>query len=135
MNIKNIKKYYQVIGILGMSSILIYLLDMRLLFLNEYLKGFTLSFGIVLVIFSVFAKFNKKYIHKKEINAGDERIKMIQEKSLSAGYQFHNILTVLGVIIFGIFDQTYILSIGLAVMILAESIFIWIMSYYFHKTY
>jgi hypothetical protein len=105
------------------------------MFLNEYLEGFTLSFGIVLIIFSLFAKFNKKYIQKKEINAGDERLRMIQEKSLSAGYQFHNILTVLGVIIFGIFEQTYILSIALAIMILTESIFIWIVGYIYHKTY
>lgn len=135
MRFKNIRKYYQIIGIIGMGSIFTYLLNLKYLFLNDYLKGFTLSFGIVLMLLSAFAHFNKKYIQKKQLNAGDERMRMIQEKSLSVGYQFHNILTVVGVIVFGMFEQTYMISIILASMVLIESIFIVAINYYFHKTY
>ena len=135
MNLKGIKKYYQMIGILGIGSILVYLLDLEFEFLNDYLKGFFISFGSVLIIFSIFANVSKKFILKKEISANDERLIMLQQKSLSIGFLTHKILTVFGIIIFGIFEQTYIISIVLAAMLFVESISIWIAHYIYRKTY
>jgi hypothetical protein len=38
------KRYLEIVRIIGMVSILIFLLDIRFVFLTDYMRGFTLSF-------------------------------------------------------------------------------------------
>jgi TRAP-type C4-dicarboxylate transport system permease large subunit len=99
------------------------------------MAGFMMSFGLSLTVLSVILKNNKKFQHMQELTEKDERLKMIKEKQLSATYFFHIVLTVVLVIVFGFFDETKVLSVGLASMLMLEWVYLMAMGYYYHKVY
>jgi len=129
------KKYLQVLLIVGFISIFIFALDLNFYFLNDYLSGFTIAFGITLVIISFVAQKSKKFMKKVAIAEQDERARMLKEKQMSAGYSFHIFLSIILVVVFGAIEKTYLISVGIAGMLLIEGIFIQIMGYVYKNKY
>ncbi len=110
-------------------------INLYLGFLNDYLKGFTLSFGITVTLFSLIVLASPKYIEKMKVNESDERVIMIKEKQMSAGYYFHIAFSTVLVIMFGFFEDTYILSVGIAAMLLVEGLFLFFMGFIYKRKY
>lgn len=109
--------------IIGAISILLILIDFFNPFLIDYAKGFFLSFGISILILSVYYSTSKKFKKKFEINSNDERIQMIENKVFSLAYIFHMILFLTLIIIFAFRKDTQLYSIILAFVIMIENIF------------
>ncbi len=129
------KKYLQWMLIIGLISLFVFSLNFALHFLNDYLSGFTLSFGITVILFSLIAQNSKTFMKKVEISESDERIIMIKEKQMSAGYYFHILLSVILVVVFGLFETLQIISLAIAGMILFETLFIQAMGYIYQKKF
>lgn len=119
----SVKKYLNLMLILGIISLLLFSIDFIRPFLTDYLKGFFMSFGVSLILVALVMGKNKKYLAKSELEAKDERMVMIREKTFTAGYYFHMILTVFGIIGFGFFEETMVVSTILAGLFLIETIF------------
>ncbi|MDY3195700.1 MAG: hypothetical protein RBQ95_02465 [Paracholeplasma sp.] len=130
-----LKIYLEVITVVGLLALLTFSLNLYFEFLNDYMSGFMMSFGLSLTVLSVILKNNKKFQQMQELTEKDERLKMIKEKQLSATYFFHIVFTVVLVIIFGFFDETKVLSVGLASMLMLEWVYLTAMGYYYHKVY
>jgi predicted RND superfamily exporter protein len=130
-----LKIYLEVITVVGLLALLTFSLNLYFEFLDDYMSGFMMSFGLSLTVLSVILKNNKKFQQMQELTEKDERLKMIKEKQLSATYFFHIVFTVVLVIIFGFFDETKVLSVGLASMLMLEWVYLMVMGYYYHKVY
>ncbi len=128
-----IKIYLQVMLIVGSLSVFVFALDLVVPFLNDFLDGFSLSFGITLIAFSLIAQNSKKFIRKVEIAENDERMVMIKQKTMSAGFYFTLITNILAIIIFGAFESTYYVSLVLAGILLLHAIFIQVMNYIYKR--
>lgn len=130
-----VKRYLRFVLFIGLLSIFTFALNLYLGFLNDYLKGFTLSFGITVTLFSLIVLASPKYIEKMKVNESDERVIMIKEKQMSAGYYFHIAFSTVLVIMFGFFEDTYILSVGIAAMLLVEGLFLFFMGFIYKRKY
>lgn len=130
-----VKRYLTFILFVGLLSIFTFALNLYLDFLNDYLKGFTLSFGITVTLFSLIVLASPKYMEKMRVNESDERVVMIKEKQMSAGYYFHIAFSTVLVIMFGFFEDTYILSVGIAAILLVEGLFLFFMGFIYKRKY
>ncbi len=129
------KTYLHITLITGMLAIFAYALNLVLPYLSDFLEGFMVSFGLVLVLFSLILQRSKKFMKKIEVAEGDERLVMIKQKTLSAGYYFTMVTNVIAVIVFGAFESTYYVSFALACMMLLNAAFIQLMNIYYKRKY
>ncbi|MDY0211190.1 MAG: hypothetical protein RBQ91_07300 [Acholeplasma sp.] len=130
-----VKKYTQLMLVLGFAALLVFSIDLIHPFLNDYMRGFFMSFGLSIIFVSLVFQNNKKYMAKSELEAKDERMIMIRQKQYSTGYYFHLFLTVLGIIGFGFFEETQVVSTILSGFILIETIAIGIFGTIYMKKY
>ncbi len=129
------RTYLEVVLMVSLVSLLIFALDVAFPFLNDFMRGFTLSFGLLSFMLSLFLRFNKKVLKKIEVNEKDERKIMINEKALSIAYYVHLLLTVVVIVIFGFIDTLQLVSVVLAALILVETICLYIARYIYSLKY
>lgn len=118
---------------LSLISITIFIIDRFTPFLNDFLRGFTLSFGLFALIIQLAFSISKSLKNKQRINLTDERLKMINNKTFSYTYYFHLILSVLIMLVCSFFEKTMIVTIVLAYIFIIEQIFTIVTKYILNK--
>lgn len=99
------KTYFQSVRLLGLAFIFMSILDVRYDFLNDYLKGFSIAFGIGIVLVSTLLLSNKSYMKQQKIAEQDERLVMIRHKVVSKTYMVHYWIQFALIVIFGMFKK------------------------------
>lgn len=129
------KTYFQGVRFLGLVFIFISILDVRYDFLNDYLKGFSIAFGICIVLVSTLLLSNKAYMKKQKIAEQDERLVMIRHKVVSKTYMVHYWIQFALIVIFAMFKSTNLISIIMALIFMVEAIFMVSLDYYYKRKY
>jgi hypothetical protein len=129
------KRYLEIVRIIGMVSILIFLLDIRFVFLTDYMRGFTLSFGITAMVISSILLLHKPFMKKSQIAEQDERLMMIRGKVMTSTYLIHYWLMVILIVVFGMIERMYFFSVILAVVFLVEYLVMVVLDIYYKKKF
>lgn len=129
------KKYLNISLILGVTSIFIFSINLYLNFLNDFLKGFSMSFGFSLTLISLILLNSPKYMKRMEMSEKDERLVMIKDKQLSTAYSFHIFFSAVLTVIFGLNEETYMISVAIASILLVEGLFLFLIGLYYKNKY
>lgn len=129
------KTYFQSVRLLGLAFIFMSILDVRYDFLNDYLKGFSIAFGIGIVLVSTLLLSNKSYMKQQKIAEQDERLVMIRHKVVSKTYIVHYWIQFALIVIFGMFKSTNLISIIMALIFMVGAIFMVSLDYYYKRKY
>jgi len=65
----------------------------------------------------------------------DERLIMIKEKQLSAAYGFHIFFSAVLTVVFGLNEETYMISVAIAAILLVEGLFLFLIGLYFKNKF
>ncbi len=112
--------YYEVTLLIGLASLILFGLNSIVLFLPDYAAGLFLGMGVSLLLLSFWILHSKKIMKKLKTIDQDEREQFIQAKSFTTIYYIHLILSVIVIIITGLFDQTKLFSILIAGLLMIE---------------
>ncbi len=129
------KTYLETFRIIGMVSIIVFLLNIQFDFLTSYLSGFTLSFGITSLVLSSILLFNKSFMKESKIAEQDERLMMIRGKVMSTTFMIQYWGVVVLIIVFGMIESTYMVSVTLAGFFVIEYIIMLILNIYYKRKY
>jgi hypothetical protein len=129
------KTYLEIVRILGMISIMVFLLNIRGDFLTSYLSGFTISFGVTAMVISSILLLHKPFMKESKIAEQDERLMMIRGKVMSTTFMIQYWGVVVLIIVFGMIESTYMVSVTLAGFFVIEYIIMLILSFYYKKKY
>ena len=129
------KTYLETFRIIGMVSIIVFLLNFQFDFLTSYLSGFTLSFGITILVLSSILLFNKSFMKESKIAEQDERLMMIRGKVMSTTFMIQYWGVVVLIIVFGMIESTYMVSVTLAGFFVIEYIIMLILNIYYKRKY
>ncbi|MCV2232433.1 hypothetical protein [Paracholeplasma manati] len=129
------KTYLETFRIIGMVSIIVFLLNIQFDFLTSYLSGFTLSFGITILVLSSILLFNKSFMKESKIAEQDERLMMIRGKVMSTTFMIQYWGVVILIIVFGMIESTYMVSVTLAGFFVIEYIIMLILNIYYKRKY
>lgn len=129
------KTYLEVVRIIGMVSIIVYLINVPLDFLTDYMVGFTISFGITAMIVSSAMLLHKTFMKESKIAEKDERLLMIRGKVMSTTFVIQYWTVVVLIIVFGLFSETYFISLTLAGLFFIEYILMLCLDLYYKKKY
>jgi hypothetical protein len=129
------KTYLEIVRILGMISIMVFLLNIRWDFLTSYLSGFTISFGVTAMVISSILLLHKPFMKESKIAEQDERLMMIRGKVMSTTFMIQYWGVVVLIIVFGMIESTYMVSVTLAGFFVIEYIIMLILSFYYKKKY
>ncbi len=129
------KTYLETFRIIGMVSIIVFLLNIQFDFLTNYLSGFTLSFGITSLVLSSILLFNKSFMKESKIAEQDERLMMIRGKVMSTTFMIQYWGVVVLIIVFGMIESTYMVSVTLAGFFVIEYIIMLILNIYYKRKY
>ncbi len=129
------KTYLETFRIIGMVSIIVFLLNIQFDFLTSYLSGFTLSFGITILVLSSILLFNKSFMKESKIAEQDERLMMIRGKVMSTTFMIQYWGVVVLIIVFGMIESTYMVSVTLAGFFVIEYIIMLILNIYYKRKY
>lgn len=129
------KTYLEVVRIIGMVSIIVYLINVPLDFLTDYMVGFTISFGITAMIVSSAMLLHKPFMKESKIAEKDERLLMIRGKVMSTTFVIQYWAVVVLIIVFGLFSETYFISLTLAGLFFIEYILMLGLDFYYKKKY
>lgn len=129
------KTYLEVVRIIGMVSIIVYLINVPLDFLTDYMVGFTISFGITAMIVSSAMLLHKTFMKENKIAEKDERLLMIRGKVMSTTFVIQYWTVVVLIIVFGLFSETYFISLTLAGLFFIEYILMLGLDFYYKKKY
>ncbi len=129
------RTYLQIVLLVGIMSLFTFSLDKVFNFMNDYMSGFTLSFGITVTVFSLIALNSKKFLAEAKIKEQDERHIMIKEKQLGLAYYFHMFFSVVAVIVSGSIEALQVVSVFIAGMILLETIFLAVVGLILNRKY
>lgn len=129
------KTYLETFRIIGMVSIIVFLMNIQFDFLTSYLSGFTLSFGITILVLSSILLFNKSFMKESKIAEQDERLMMIRGKVMSTTFMIQYWGVVVLIIVFGMIESTYMVSVTLAGFFVIEYIIMLILNIYYKRKY
>ncbi|MCU0104785.1 hypothetical protein N7603_03855 [Acholeplasma vituli] len=129
------RQYLQAIRLLGMIFIILFILNVRFQFLNDYLSGFSLGFGVTIILLSTILLFSKSYMKEQKIAENDERLIMIRNKVVSQTYFVHYWIQFLLIVIFGFFEETNLISIIMAGIFVFESLVMLGLDIYYKRKY
>ena len=129
------KKYLNIALLFGLLSIFLFAIDLYLDFLNDFLKGFSISFGFTMTLVSLILQTSPRFMKRLEMNEKDERLIMIKDKQLSAAYSFHILFSAVLTVIFGLQEETYMISVVIAAILLVESLFLFLIGVYFKNKF
>ncbi|MDX9807669.1 MAG: hypothetical protein RBS87_03790 [Acholeplasma sp.] len=129
------KTYLETFRIIGMVSIVVFLLNIRFDFLTSYLSGFTLSFGITALVVSSVLLLHKPFMKESKIAEQDERLMMIRGKVMSTTFMIQYWGVVVLIIVFGMIESTYMVSVTLAGFFVIEYIIMLILNIYYKRKY
>lgn len=129
------KTYLETFRIIGMVSIVVFLLNIRFDFLTSYLSGFTLSFGITALVVSSVLLLHKPFMKESKIAEQDERLMMIRGKVMSTTFMIQYWCVVVLIIVFGMIESTYLVSVTLAGFFVIEYIIMLILNIYYKRKY
>jgi hypothetical protein len=129
------KTYLEIVRILGMISIMVFLLNIQWDFLTSYLSGFTISFGVTAMVISSILLLHKPFMKESKIAEQDERLMMIRGKVMSTTFMIQYWGVVVLIIVFGMIESTYMVSVTLAGFFVIEYIIMLILSFYYKKKY
>lgn len=129
------KTYLEVVRIIGMASILVFLLNVKFDFLTSYLMGFTISFGLTAMIISSILLLHKPFMKESKIAEKDERLMMIRGKVMSTTYVIHYWFVVILIVVFGMIESMYIFSVILAGIFFFEYLIMLILDFYYKKKF
>lgn len=129
------RQYLQAIRLLGMIFIILFILNVRFQFLNDYLSGFSLGFGVTIILLSTILLFSKSYMKEQKIAENDERLIMIRNKVVSQTYFVHYWIQFLLIVIFGFFEETNLISIIMAGILVFESLVMLGLDIYYKRKY
>lgn len=129
------RQYLQAIRLLGMIFIILFILNVRFQFLTDYLSGFSLGFGVTIILISTMLLFSKSYMKEQKIAENDERLIMIKHKVVSKTYFAHYWIQFLLIVIFGFFEETNLISIIMAGIFVFESLVMLGLDMYYKRKY
>lgn len=129
------RQYLQAIRLLGMIFIVLFILNVRFQFLNDYLSGFSLGFGVTIISLSTILLFSKSYLKEQKIAENDERLIMIKHKVVSKTYFVHYWIQFLLIVVFGFFEETNLISIIMAGIFVFESLVMLGLDIYYKRKY
>lgn len=109
------KRYLEIVRIIGMVSIVVFLLDIQFVFLTDYMRGFNISFGVTAMVIASIMLLHKPFMKESQIAEQDERLMMIRGKVMTSTYLFHYWLMVVLIIVFGMIERMYFFSVILPV--------------------
>ena len=129
------RTYLQIILLVGLISLFAFSLDKVLNYMNDYMSGFTLSFGVTVMAFSLIMLNSKKFLSEAKIKEQDERHIMIKHKQLGLTYYFHMFFSVVAIIVSGSIEALQVVSLFIAGMILLETIFLAVVGVILNRKY
>lgn len=94
-----------------------------------------MSFGFTMTLVSLILQSNPKFMKKMEMSEKDERLVMIKDKQLSTAYSFHIFFSAVLTVIFGLKEETYMISVAIASILLVEGLFLFIIGLYYKNKY
>ena len=129
------KRYLEIVRIIGMVSIVVFLLDIQFVFLTDYMRGFNIWFGVTAMVIASIMLLHKPFMKESQIAEQDERLMMIRGKVMTSTYLFHYWLMVVLIIVFGMIERMYFFSVILAGVFVIEYIVMLGLDMFYKKKY